>query len=448
MTDWLLCAGVCVLLVVVGWRWAALLAETRMPFLVRACLAYLAGTALMTLGMLLVALIGLPVDRLTVVAAFAGVWAAGRGVAHAGHPAPPATVPGSGRLALPAALAAAAALGFGLVQVVRLGGVDSIDFVKAWGLKGTYVLVHHDLDFAGLAAPHRFYPLEVSNLNGAQYVLLGHVNDTVVRLPMALFGVSLAGCMWWLCRRFLPPAAAATAVALAVCTPEFTTSMTSGLADLTVAAYVTLAALAAYLWLLDGGRGYAGLSGFAAGAAAWTKLEGAPTCLAILVAVLIARRALRTPGVGVWLGWFAVFVIPWQVFQRIHGIPPTRSHFARVYLEFPWIIHHVTSTLSQTAHWGVFWPLVSALIAATAPFWWRTDHRLLAAVTLPNLALTLGAYVTHYRAGIEGSVEATAHRLYLHLAPSVAVMAIAGATVAFAELRANRPARVNPVPQD
>ena len=80
----------------------------------------------------------------------------------------------------------------------------------------------HDgnLQFDGLSGPNLFYPLQVSNLTGAFYVLLGRVDNSVVRLPVALFGVSLALVLWWLVRDLLPPAGAALAVALAVATPS------------------------------------------------------------------------------------------------------------------------------------------------------------------------------------------------------------------------------------
>jgi hypothetical protein len=42
-----------------------------------------------------------------------------------------------------------------------------------------------------------------------------------------------------------------------VLTPEFSRQMTSGLADLALASYVTICVLAAYLWLLDGGDRWA-----------------------------------------------------------------------------------------------------------------------------------------------------------------------------------------------
>jgi hypothetical protein len=443
MTDWLLTAAACAALVWAGWPWARGIPGNRPDAVATAGLAYLCGTALFTLAILGAAFLGLELDRLTLGICLVTVRLAGRLVAGDRPPARP--VPGSFRLAvLPLALAAAT-LGFGVLQAFRLGSIDTIDFLKAWGLKGTSLFLDGNLDFSHLRGPHLFYPLEVSNLNGAFYVLLGRVDDEVVRLPAALFGVSLALALWWLARLMMPPAGAALAVALAVMTPQFTSLMTNGMADLVVAAYVTVCALAAYRWLEDGGSAWAPLSGFAAGAAAWTKLEGALTCLVILAGVLAVRRALRTPGVGIWLAWFAVFVVPWQLFQRIHDIPPNRAHFKKIYLDADWIVGHVSRTLAETAHWGVFWPLCMALIGLSLPLVWRTPFRRLAVLTLPNVMFTLGAYVTHYRAGNAGSVEATAHRLYLHLAPSLAVMAAAGATVALGIVCAwRRDAAVHP----
>ena len=163
-------------------------------------------------------------------------------------------MPGPIAPALPLLGLTAATLAFGLVQALRLGPIEAIDFLKAWGLKGTAMFHDGNLQFDGLSGPNLFYPLQVSNLTGAFYVLLGRVDDSVVRLPVALFGVALALVLWWLVRDLLPPAGAALAVALAVATPQFTVLMTDGLADLVLAAYVTVCALAAYRWLEDGGE--------------------------------------------------------------------------------------------------------------------------------------------------------------------------------------------------
>lgn len=131
-------------------------------------------------------------------------------------------------------------------------------------------------------------------------------------------------------------------------------------------------------------------------------------------------------------------MIPWQVFMRIHDIPLNRSHFATLYLNVWWIVRHVAGQLSDPTTWGVFWPLCLAIIVLTIPFWWHSEWRYLAALVIPNLILTGGAYVTHYRAGISGSVAATAPRLYLHLAPAMAALAAVAAMTAWNGLRAAR----------
>lgn len=433
MRDWLLTAAVCLATVAVGWPWAAYLTGREPPWPARAALAWLAGSATVTLAMLFVVFPGLPLDRVTLAAAFAGAFAAGWALERRTPRGPPAALAAGDLLpALVLLCITVAVLVYATLLAFRLGPVDSTDFVKAWGLKGSFAFHQHSLSFSGHAGPHLFYPLLVSNLNAAVYLALGHVDDTVVRLPGALFGLAIAGSTWWLLRLRVAPVWAALGICLVVTTPTFTETMTSGLADLTEAAYLTPAVLAAFLWASGTGSDWAALAGFMAGGAAWTKLEGAPSALVLLVIVMLVRRRVRSPGVGVWLAWMAAFVVPWQVFMRIEGIPLNRSHFATVYLNVWWIAKHVASTLAETSHWGVFWPVCATVIALSAPFWWRSEWRLLGLLVIPNLLLTAGAYVTHYRAGISGSVEATAHRLYLHLAPSTAALAAVAAMTAWA----------------
>ena len=439
MRDWLLTGGMCAATVAAGWPWVPYLTGVRPSPLGRAALGWLVGAALVSLAMLLVVYPGLPLNRATLALAFAGTFALGSfldGRSPPRHAQGPA--PGSLRPAIVLLVVTGAALAYGVLLVFRLGPIDSTDFVKAWGLKASFAFQQHDLTFSGHAGPHLFYPLLVSNMNAAVYLTLGHVNDTVVRLPGALFGVATAGSTWWLLRLRVAPVWAAFAVCLAVTTPVFTTTMTSGLADLTTAAYLTPAVIAAYLWLESGGAGFAALAGFMAGGAAWTKLEGAPSGIVLLATVLLIRRQLRTPGAAAWLAWFAAFVIPWQIFMRIHDIPLNRSHFAKLYLNLWWISKHVVSALADTTDWGIFWPLCFAIVVLAIPFWWHSEWRYLAALVIPNLILTAGAYVTHYRTGVAGSVASTAPRLYLHLAPATAALAAVAAMSAYHGLVASR----------
>lgn len=447
MSGWLGATVFCGGLVAAGWWWAVVLPGARPSHIVRASLAYLVGAALVTLGMMLVALIGLPITRLTLAGCFLGSALTGWLAQSRRRPlSPRAMIQNGGRGPALALLAVAGlALVLGVAQAVLLGPVDHIDFIRAWGLKGMEVFANQSLSFPHVSRNWRFYPLEIPNVFAALYIVLGRVDETVIRLPLALYGCSMAAAMWWMVRLVLPPAPTALAVALAVTTPEFVTSMGNGLADSAVAAYITVAAVAAYLWLEDdSGTAWAALSGFAAGAAAWTKLEGAVTAVAILAGVMLVKRSIKPPGAVTWVGWFAVFLLPWEVYQRLHSIEVSRAHFRKFFPDIPWIAEHVTTTLLGVTQWGIFWPLCIVTIAATAPWWWKTRWRGLAAVTLPNLFVTAAAYIFHYRAGSAISVEATAHRLYLHLAPSIAVMTAAATHVVWCRARPPTP-RTNPI---
>jgi hypothetical protein len=429
VTDWTISAGFAIAVTLAGWWWVPALAPVRPPRVAHAGLAYLAGAALITLAMLGLAFVSVPITRATVLACMAASAALGWLWTRRGPARPPADVAGSIRSSLPLLAVAGVVLALATVLAL-LGPVHITDYFRAWGLKGLVVAHHHDLVFSEVSRNWRFYPLELSNLYAALFLLLGHADETVIRLPLLMFGWSLAAAVWWFAQLLLPPAGAALAVVLAVATPQFVTATSNGLADVALAAYITVATLAACLWIRDDGAAWAAIGGFAAGAAAWTKLEGLPAAIVILVGVLVVRRR-PPPGLVTWLAWFAAFVVPWQIYQRTHDIDVAAAHFRRRFLDFPWIAEHLSRTLLETTPWGVFWPLCIGVIAVTVPLWWRTDARWLAAVTLPNLVVTAGAYVIHHRTGDPTAIHYTAHRLYLHLAPAVGVMTAAAVTVAW-----------------
>jgi len=435
MTDRLATLAFCAALILAGWWWVEVLLRDRPGIAVRASFGYLIGTATVTLLELGVAFLSVPIGRGAVLGSVIFSAVSGWAVTRRRMPAPVPAIPGAMWPALILLVPAAIALGSGVAHAVTLGHVDQDDFLRAWGKKALYLYYYRDLDFRNPGVTHGYYPLEVSNLFGSLYLLLGHVNDAVVRLQLVLYAVATAPASWWLLRRVLPPAGAAGAVSLALATPQVVIHSARGQADIAAAAYVTIAALAAFLWLLDGGSRYAALCGLMAGAAGWTKVEGAFTAAVIVLAVIAVRRSLRTPGLVVCVAWFAAFVVPWELFRKLHHITASTRHFSALYLDLPWILRHVAHSLESVNKWGVFWPLCLALILLTAPFWLRSRMRLLAAVTLPNVVITLVAFMIHYRAGTPGSVSVTAPRLYLHLAPSVAMMAAAGVTVAVAALR-------------
>ena len=226
----------------------------------------------------------------------------------------------------------------------------------------------------------------------------------------------------------VPPVAAAGAVALAVVTPVYVASMSVGLADLPLAAYCTVSVLAAYLWVLERGTGWAALSGFAAGAGAWTKVEGVPLALAVLLVALVYLRPWRLREIAHWIGWFAIFTLPWQAFMLAHDIPGSARHFTVRHMDLGGIAVNVGHQLTSVSTWGVFWPVCLGVIAATAPYWWRTRCQILAAIVLPNVVLTMAAWITTVNTCVPCSVRGIGDRLYLHVAPSVALLTAVAVT--------------------
>ncbi len=72
--------------------------------------------------------------------------------------------------------------------------------------------------------------------------------------------------------------------------------------------------------------------------------------------------------------------------------------------------------LLQPSVWGGFWIVCLAVILLAAPFWWHSSWRSLAALTLPNPVLTMGAFMDTYQVN-DHEVAVTACRLYPHLEP-------------------------------
>ena len=256
---------------------------------------YLTGAGQVTAGLLVAALLGMPINRLTLGLVAAAWLLLGLGVlnrsASLGSITP--LVGGDIRAAIPVLVVAMIGLGYIGVTVAN-GPIDSIDFIGFWGKRGVAMFIDHNLDFHLIHdKDHTYYPLELSNVYGSVDILLGHVNDQVIRLPLAAFAAALAASTWWLCRLAMPPLAAAVAVALPITTQQYAASTGSGLADMVMTAYVTVCALACFLDPRDDPR-WAALAGVAAGGAAWTKIEGTPTAAVILLtAVLLRRRISR-----------------------------------------------------------------------------------------------------------------------------------------------------------
>lgn len=147
-----------------------------------------------------------------------------------------------------------------------------------------------------------------------------------------------------------------------------------GYADVTVAAFVGVAALAVGLWLNGGGARYAILAGVMLAAGANTKNEGLVAAIAILVTagatMLITRRGAWRP----WLAAGAIFgagVLPWILWRGSHDIesqdvPPLSASLKWDYLtdrldRVPKAFSGLFDRFGDVGHWSFLVPCLLAL---------------------------------------------------------------------------------------
>jgi hypothetical protein len=172
-----------------------------------------------------------------------------------------------------------------------------------------------------LASPD--YPLGWSVLLDTGMRLAGKIDLRVVNCELAIVTVAFLGAVLRLMWGLVRPVFAVGAVALLALSPEFEHQSLGGGADLPVAYFVTLFALAAVSWLAHGERVDVVLAGlFAAGGLA-TKNEAGPELVAVFVVLVVfgarAGRA-RLVALAAACAAAAVTAVPWFVWRQAHGV--------------------------------------------------------------------------------------------------------------------------------
>jgi hypothetical protein len=258
------------------------------------------------------------------VVATAGLLAARRWRLPASTPAPPPSSPLEEAVAIVAGFAASAVALLGAIGASR----SSPWLDDAWGIwlpKGI-ALTELGLD-ERLFAPNGTYavfgvldyPLWWSALTGLGVGLVGEVDVRVMNAQLALLAIAFLGAVARLLWGYVRPWLLALCVLLVAASPEFLRHMQGGLADLPLAIYLSLAALAAALWLRTGERWYL-LLVFAGGATAiQVKTEALPEA-AVLLAVGLITGGARRRGLALAGGAALVTGLPWLAWRAAHDV--------------------------------------------------------------------------------------------------------------------------------
>jgi hypothetical protein len=293
----------------------------------------------------------------------------------------PSTPPPGRRPDLPAASLGAAAAAVALLGIV--GGFRSAPWLDdAWGiwLPKAVALLHHGLD-ARVFAPSDVYvafevpdyPLWWSALAALDMRVAGDVDVRVMNVQLGLLAAgylaAAARLLWNVARPWL----VSLAVALVAFSPEFWRHAQGGMADLPLAIYVSLAALAGAAWLRQGHPAHLILAAAFAAVALQVKGEAlVELAVLLIVGVLLAdgrRRPLALAGIAAFAS-----AVPWLVWQRLHDVPartPLGDALDPTYLadrtDRVWpSVEEVVSRALDPADWLLIVPLLIVTAAAAA----------------------------------------------------------------------------------
>jgi hypothetical protein len=295
--------------------------------------ALLVGAALVGLGLVLAAILGAttgPWIFATVAAVLTGVGLAAAVFVPRAWLAPPTppTRPHAGPLEDAAAIVLGAAVVV-LVLALLVGGFRTSPWLDdAWGIwlpKGI-ALAHLGLD-ERLFVPNGTYvhfevtdyPLWWSALTGLDLRIAGDVDVRTMNAQLAILVLAFVAAVARLLWGWVRPWVVWGSLLLFLASPALLRHSQSGMADLPLAVYLSLAVLAGVGWLATGKGFYLGLVVAFGAAAAAIKDEGLPEVVLMLVLLGLWARRRRA---ALWLaGAVAVATaLPWLAWRAAHGI--------------------------------------------------------------------------------------------------------------------------------
>jgi len=308
------------------------------------------------------------------------------------------------------------------------------DELATWGLKAKAFYLARSLDLSRIEA-HNYYPNLVPLSLAYLYFWLGGVSAPLAKALFPLCGGSLVALFYCLLKRLMVqrPAALAATAFLVLNGTTFLSHLFIAYADLILAYYHLGAAGLLYLWVRAAAPAGSGIiiTCFAGGMA-WSKFEGWPLVLIMVLAAILTLVWLRPPGGGKKIaavllmalgGW--LLALPWRQFVYLQGWDVGLDHMGGFYPEQfllgGWL---VLQALVWLPYFGILWPsiLLSFILA------WRsllnTPVLFLALLVAGNLAATVLAYAIVPASAAEFPlyVRATVDRLLLHAAPVSALI--------------------------
>jgi hypothetical protein len=287
------------------------------------------------------------------------------------------------------------------------------DAYADWSLKARLIYGHgglilgaFDPDTLGrlYQAGHREYPLGLPTTEAFAFHMAGGSSSRIVHLQCVLIFVAFAATAWSTLRPRVDPAILGGVLCLLVVAPSLHTQILSTYADVPLASFWALAAVALGLWFAGDGDDRLALATVLAAAALATKQEGLvldASLFAIAIVYGVTRSRRHAPRLALSAGVVIVTALPWQIRVRTLGlhdadIAPSGARMARQAGSLPAIAHRLADEL-----FGARWPAIVPLALAVALWlaWTRRDRLALAFLGVLATA-TLGLVVIYWNATI------------------------------------------------
>ena len=225
---------------------------------------------------------------------------------------------------------------FGIFAVVGMLDAFRVPLLgwDAWGFwaRKAQMLTWHDSLFAEFFTGlnyrfvHQDYPLQLPVFEALHFRAAGNVDTQAVGRHLWLLLVAFVWAAAYLLRDRVRPAAWAPLLLLAALAPGVWQQLLTGFADLPMAIFIGIGAIALGLWLSQdrdqGGGRFLALAAIMLGAAANTKNEGLMVAVALLVVAGIVglARGLRFRPFLIACAGVAVAVLPWRIWMSANGI--------------------------------------------------------------------------------------------------------------------------------
>lgn len=249
-----------------------------------------------------------------------------------------------------------------------------------------------------------FYPLNIPLLETWLFTALGYWNDLLVKIIFPMFFACLLILLYCSIRRYYSRTAALLSTYLLSSLPLLIHHSTIEYADFPLCVYFTCSILFMLIYFESRDNNYLYISAILSGIGSWTKSEGMPLFFIILFIIflyhLISKRDTRESARNL-LAYFLlamIFKAPWSIFNIMLNIPKNVYQNIEYYkvidnlYRIPVIIEYFYNKFLFYGNWNISWFVFAVILILSLKYITRTRQLF----SLLTIFLCIGAFAFMY----------------------------------------------------